>query len=76
MPRNRIWALDLTGKGDLSGEQKIILGLIDHGTRACLHLQTLADKRSLTLLRELIQAVAQDCRRSSAWTTKPASTRC
>jgi transposase InsO family protein len=33
-----------------------MLGLIDHGTRACLRLSTLADKRSLTILRELTAA--------------------
>jgi len=56
MPRNRVWALDLTGKGDLSGRQRIVLGLLDHGTRACLRLSALTDKRSATILRELIDA--------------------
>jgi transposase InsO family protein len=56
MPRNRTWALDLTGKADLSGRQRIILGLLDHGSRACLQLRVLSDKRSLTILRELIAA--------------------
>lgn len=55
-PINGTWALDLTGKADLSGRQQIILGLLDHGARACLRLQALADKRSLTILRELIAA--------------------
>ena len=53
-PRNRIWALDLTGKADLGGRQRLILGLLDHGTRAALVLREIADKRSLTILRELI----------------------
>jgi len=55
-PRNRIWALDLTGKADLSGQQRLILGLLDHGTRAALVLREITDKRSLTILRELIIA--------------------
>ena len=55
-PRNHIWALDLTGKADLSGQQRLILGLLDHGTRAALILREIADKRSLTILRELITA--------------------
>ena len=59
MPRNRTWALDLTGKADLSGRQHLILGLLDHGTRACLRLSALADKSSLTILRELIGAFRQ-----------------
>ncbi|MBS0537062.1 MAG: transposase family protein [Proteobacteria bacterium] len=55
-PRNRIWALDLTGKTDLVGRQRLILGLLDHGTRAAVVLREIADKRSLTILRELIIA--------------------
>ncbi|KAF1687121.1 hypothetical protein B1992_03790 [Pseudoxanthomonas broegbernensis] len=35
MPCNRTWALDLTGKADLSGRLRMILGLVDHGSRAC-----------------------------------------
>lgn len=34
----------------------MILGLLDHGTRACLRLVKLTDKSSLTILRELIVA--------------------
>ena len=56
MPRNRVWALDLTGKPDVSGRQQIVLGLLDHGSRACLRLQALTDKRSMTILLELIVA--------------------
>lgn len=56
MPKNRTWALDLTGKADLSGRQQMILGLLDHGSRACLRLTALSDKSSLTILRELIVA--------------------
>jgi len=59
MPRNRVWALDLTGKGDVSGRQHMILGMIDHGSRACLRLTALPDKRSITLLRELVAAFRQ-----------------
>ncbi len=56
VPCNRIWAVDLTGKADLGSRQWLILGLIDHGARACLRLQALPDKRSATILRELIAA--------------------
>jgi len=56
MPRNRVWALDLTGKAHLSGHQRMVLDLLNHGTRACLPLNALADKRSVTNLRELIVA--------------------
>ncbi len=53
-PINRIWGLDLTGKADLSGQQRMILGLLDHGSRASLKLVELRDKSSLSILRELI----------------------
>jgi len=33
--------------------------ILDHGSRACLRLQRLADKSSWTLLQELVQAVKQ-----------------
>lgn len=56
MPRNRVWALDLTGKADLSGHQRMVLGLLDHGTRACLRLSVLTDKRSITIIAELLVA--------------------
>lgn len=59
MPRNRIWAMDLTGKSDISGNQHMMLGLLDHGSRACLRLTALPDKRSLTLLLELLAAFRQ-----------------
>ena len=39
MPPNKIWALDLTY---LPGDPKPILGVIDHGTRACLRTPAMA----------------------------------
>ena len=59
MPKNRTWALDLTGKADLSGRQRIVLGLLDHGTRACLRLVAMKEKSSLAILRELLVAFHQ-----------------
>lgn len=56
MPKNRVWAMDLTGKADLTGRQHLMLGLLDHGSRACLRLEALTDKRALTILRELLVA--------------------
>ena len=56
MPINRVWAMDLTGKTDLAGRQRMLLGVLDHGSRACLRLTALGDKRSLTILRELLVA--------------------
>lgn len=36
MEKNRVWALDLTYLPDIEGKPTPILGLIDHGSRACL----------------------------------------
>lgn len=59
MANNRVWELDLTGKGDLTGRQRFVLGLIDHGSRACLRLHAIADKSSLTVLRHLVETFRQ-----------------
>ena len=56
MPKNRTWAIDLIGKADLTGRQRVILGVLDHGTRACLRLVELKNKSSLSIMLELVQA--------------------
>lgn len=50
VPRNLIWGLDLTGKTDTQGKLHALLGIIDHGSRALLHLQALHDKTTHTLI--------------------------
>jgi hypothetical protein len=50
VPRNRIWGLDLTGKTDAHGKLHYLLGILDHGSRALLHLQAPHDKTSHTLI--------------------------
>ncbi|WP_167285118.1 integrase core domain-containing protein [Marilutibacter alkalisoli] len=57
--KNRIWAMDGSTKTDTAGERHFILGLLDHGTRRCLALHPLPDKRSLTLLRVLLGAIVR-----------------
>lgn len=49
-PRNLIWGIDLTGKTDANKNLHAIFGIIDHGSRALLHLQALHDKSSQTLI--------------------------
>jgi putative transposase len=46
--------LDLTDKTDLTVRQQMLLGLLDHGTRACLALVALPDRRSLTIMSLLL----------------------
>lgn len=50
IPRNLIWGIDLTGKTDTHGYLHFLFGILDHGSRALLHLQTLRDKSSRTLI--------------------------
>ena len=59
MPRNRVWGCDLLVKTDRDGRAHLALAILDHASRACLRLQRLADKSSLTLFHELIDAVKQ-----------------
>lgn len=57
MPRNRVWGCDLLVKTDTDGRAHLALAILDHASRACLRLQRLSDKSSLTLIREVIAAV-------------------
>jgi len=57
--RNWVWAIDLTGKGDAAGKPHLILGLIDHGSRALLALTALPNKGSWTLLGHLFLAIGK-----------------
>jgi putative transposase len=50
VPRNHIWGLDLTGKTDTQKNLHALLGILDYGSRALLHLQALHDKTSRTLI--------------------------
>lgn len=56
-PRNRVWGLDLTGKGDAHGQVHPILGILDHGSRSSLVLRALPNKSTATLLRAIAACV-------------------
>ena len=43
LPRNRVWAMDMTGKTDSQGKLHMILGVVDHGTRGLLTLARTAN---------------------------------
>ncbi|KAF0163898.1 MAG: hypothetical protein FD157_2577 [Rhodocyclaceae bacterium] len=59
VPQNLIWAMDLTGKSDMAGGMHMILGLIDHGSRALLALTALPNKCSWTLLGHVFLAIGK-----------------
>ncbi len=52
-----IWAADLTYANNAAGQKETIFGLLDHGTRLCLRLQTLKTKASVELVRQLLDAI-------------------
>ena len=56
MPRNKIWALDLSYLPKHQDQQPI-LGVIDYGTRAGLALRQLQTKGSIMILRVLLDLV-------------------
>ncbi len=58
-PANHTWAMDLTGKQDIYGEQHAILGLIDHGSRQLLTLAAVPNKSAWTLLGYLFVAIGR-----------------
>ena len=58
-PRNVVRAMDSTGKTDAQKNLHFLLGIVDHGTRHCVTLKALADKRSVTIVRALCDAIEQ-----------------
>lgn len=57
VPKNLVWALDLTGKTTLDGQTRMILGIIEHASRAALALEAVRSKSSWTMLGKLVAAV-------------------
>jgi transposase InsO family protein len=52
LPRNLTWGLDLTFVNE-----RPILGIVDHGTRACIALRSIEQKGSAALLRLLLDVI-------------------
>ena len=57
IPRNLIWGMDLTGKMDIQGNLLMLLGILEHQSRANLFLQALPIKSSMQLLISLLQTI-------------------
>ena len=56
IPRNLIWGMDLLVKTDTVGRQHVMLAIVDHASRACLCVQRVTNKSSLTIWGHLITA--------------------
>ncbi len=54
LARNVIWALDWTWINDPDGNSRPVLGVLDHGSRACLELRPVESRRTVALLRQLV----------------------
>jgi transposase InsO family protein len=57
VPRNLVWAADLTGKTTLDARTHAVLGILEHASRAVLRLEALPSKSSWALIGKLAQAV-------------------
>jgi transposase InsO family protein len=57
VPKNAVWALDLTGKGTLDGRTRLVLGILEHASRAALCLEAVENKSSWTLIVKLAEAI-------------------
>jgi putative transposase len=53
----RVWALDLTEARIMPSKPQPVLGLIEHASRQVLRLQALRDKKTITILRILLNAI-------------------
>ncbi len=53
--RNVVWALDWTWVQGAGGDSRPVLGVLDHGSRACLELCPVESRRTVTLLRRLLE---------------------
>lgn len=58
LPVNQTWGMDLTTV-TLNKQQKLVLGIIDHGSRLSITLRELKSKHSDVLLLEICQAIKQ-----------------
>lgn len=59
MTINEVWAIDMTGKGDVFGAVHPILGIVEHGSRKLLSLEALDNKNAWTLLGHLFIAIGR-----------------
>jgi len=59
VPKNFVWAMDLSGKATLDGKTQLILGILEHASRAALWLEALEHKSSWALVSRLVSAIGR-----------------
>jgi transposase InsO family protein len=57
VPNNTCWGIDLTTVTDDHRQQHLVFAIIDYGSRRCLCLQPLNNKRSITLVFYLFKTI-------------------
>ena len=57
VPKNLVWGMDLTGKTSLDGRTHLVLGTLEHASRAALWLEALPNKSNWTLILRLLEAI-------------------
>lgn len=57
LPRNLVWAADLTGKTTLDARTHAVLGILEHASRAALFLEALPRKSSWALIGKRARAI-------------------
>jgi transposase InsO family protein len=57
MPKNLVWGMDLTGKTTLDGRTQLVLGILEHASRAPLYLEAIESKSSWRLITKLVETV-------------------
>jgi transposase InsO family protein len=57
VPKNDVWALDLTGKATVNGTTRLVLGILEHASRAALCLEALENKSSWMLISKFVEAI-------------------
>jgi transposase InsO family protein len=50
-----MWGLDWTFVPGVDGGPQAVLGVIDYGSRACVELEPVRSRKTVTVLRQLLQ---------------------
>src|SRR5690606_41321957 len=59
LPMNHVWSIVVTKVTDKDKSSHTLFGVVHSGSRACLYLQQLPSKASITLLRFLLDTIEQ-----------------